>query len=137
MANTDVDRSLLLGRLPGLEAAREKLEEEILNIRSVLWPESHSNARGAQPSAGVKGGGATKKRTSKKVGLSEAGRKRLSDLMKARWAAKRGGAKKRTAKKGRLSEAGRKRLSDLMKARWAARGGATKKRMARKRTRAS
>ena len=128
MANTDVDRSLLLGRLPGLEAALEKLEEEILNIRSVLWPESRSNARGAQPSAGLTGGGATRKRRAKKGRLSEAGRKRLSDLMKARWAAKRGGAKKRTAKKRRLSEAGRKRLSDLMKARWAARKGATARR---------
>ena len=56
--------------------------------------------------------------------LTPAGRRKLSQLMKARWAARRkaGGAKKAPAKKkGTLTLAGRKRLSELMKARWAAR----------------
>jgi hypothetical protein len=56
--------------------------------------------------------------------LTPAGRRRLSLLMKARWAARRkaGGAQKAsTQKKGTLTPAGRKRLSELMKARWAAR----------------
>jgi len=56
--------------------------------------------------------------------LTAAGRRKLSQLMKARWAARRkaGGAKKASAKKkGTLTAAGRRKLSELMKARWAAR----------------
>ena len=56
--------------------------------------------------------------------LTPAGRRKLSQLMKARWAARRkaGGTKKASKRKrGALTPAGRKRLSELMKARWAAR----------------
>jgi hypothetical protein len=56
--------------------------------------------------------------------LTPAGRRRLSELMKARWAARRkAGGKQKTSKrkKGALTPAGRRRLSELMKARWAAR----------------
>ncbi len=74
--------------------------------------------------ARLKGG--TKPAPSKKKGaLTAAGRRKLSELMKARWAARRkaGGTKKAapSAKKGGLTAAGRRRLSQLMKARWAAR----------------
>jgi hypothetical protein len=76
--------------------------------------------------ARLKGGsGAAKSAPTKKKGaLTPAGRKRLSELMKARWAARRksGGTKApASAKKGGLTAAGRRRLSQLMKARWAAR----------------
>jgi len=60
----------------------------------------------------------------KKGALTAAGRRKLSELMKARWAARRtaGGTKAApSAKKGGLTPAGRRRLSQLMKARWAAR----------------
>ena len=60
----------------------------------------------------------------KKGQLTAAGRRRLSQLMKARWAARRkagGKPKASSRKKGALTPAGRKRLSELMKARWAAR----------------
>jgi len=66
----------------------------------------------------------------KKGALTAAGRRRLSELMKARWAARRkaGGTKKApAAKKGGLTAAGRRRLSQLMKARWAARRKAARK----------
>jgi hypothetical protein len=56
--------------------------------------------------------------------LTPAGRRKLSQLMKARWAARRkagGKQKASTRKQGALTPAGRKRLSELMKARWAAR----------------
>jgi hypothetical protein len=60
----------------------------------------------------------------KKGKLTPVGRRRLSQLMKARWAARRKAAGTKTApapKKGGLTPAGRRRLSQLMKARWAAR----------------
>ena len=73
--------------------------------------------------ARLKGG--TKPAPAKKKGaLTAAGRRKLSQLMKARWAARRktaGTKKAPSAKKGGLTPAGRRRLSQLMKARWAAR----------------
>jgi len=73
--------------------------------------------------ARLKGG--TKPAPAKKKGaLTAAGRRKLSELMKARWAARRKSAGTKaapSAKKGGLTPAGRKRLSQLMKARWAAR----------------
>jgi hypothetical protein len=79
--------------------------------------------------ARLKGG--TKPAPAKKKGaLTAAGRRKLSELMKARWAARRkaGGAKAApSAKKGGLTPAGRRRLSQLMKARWAARRKAARR----------
>jgi len=75
-------------------------------------------------------GGAKPAPTKKKGALTAAGRRKLSELMKARWAARRksGGTKApASAKKGGLTAAGRKRLSQLMKARWAARRKASKR----------
>jgi hypothetical protein len=69
-------------------------------------------------------GGTKPTPTKKKGALTAAGRRKLSELMKARWAARRkaGGTKAApSAKKGGLTPAGRRRLSQLMKARWAAR----------------
>jgi hypothetical protein len=75
--------------------------------------------------------GGTKPAPAKKKGaLTAAGRRKLSELMKARWAARRkaGGTKAApSAKKGGLTPAGRRRLSQLMKARWAARRKAARK----------
>src|ERR1043166_9723783 len=80
-----------------------------------------------------RGGATTATPSRKKRGhLTAAGRRKLSQLMKARWAARRkaAGAQKQTSakKKGALTPAGRKRLSELMKARWAARRKAGAKR---------
>jgi hypothetical protein len=74
--------------------------------------------------ARIKAGKKTAAPKKKKGGLTPAGRRKLSQLMKARWAARRKAAGTRTTstrKRGALTPAGRKRLSELMKARWAAR----------------
>jgi hypothetical protein len=79
--------------------------------------------------ARLRGGATTATPARKKGQLTPAGRRKLSLLMKARWAARRKGAGKKAAparKKGALTPAGRKRLSELMKARWAARRRASK-----------
>jgi Spy/CpxP family protein refolding chaperone len=63
----------------------------------------------------------------RKGGLTPAARRRLSQLMKARWAARRkvaGTKTARVAKKAALTPAGRRKLSQLMKARWARRKAA-------------
>src|SRR5215469_2159060 len=70
-------------------------------------------------------GGAKPAPSKKKGVLTAAGRRKLPELMKARWAARRkasGTKATPSAKKGGgLTPAGRRRLSQLMKARWAAR----------------
>ena len=81
--------------------------------------------RGTTTPAPAKGRGTTTPAPAKGRGqLTPAGRRKLSQLMKARWAARRKAGGKQTVstrKKGVLTPAGRKRLSELMKARWAAR----------------
>ena len=72
--------------------------------------------------------GATRKisaPTRRGKGLTAAGRKRLSEAMKRRWAERRikGAAPKASAptRRGGLTPAGRKKLSEAMKRRWAER----------------
>jgi hypothetical protein len=72
----------------------------------------------------LKGGAkqSTVRRSAKRPRLSAAGRRKLSQAMKARWAAMRrmhggGGGGKRARKK--MTAAGRRKLSQAMKARWA------------------
>src|SRR5437762_2511330 len=83
-----------------------------------------AKARGAR----TRSRGATAS-TKRKGQLTPAGRRKLSQLMKARWAARRRAAGKKTVsskKRGTLTPAGRRKLSELMKARWAARRKAAK-----------
>jgi hypothetical protein len=89
---------------------------------------------GTREAAGKRGVSASEGTTSKRKkrgGMTPAGRKRLSMLMKKRWAERRvkktyvkaaavakGNRKKR---RGGLTAAGRKKLSEAMKMRWAER----------------
>jgi hypothetical protein len=77
-------------------------------------------------------GSGRKSRTPKSSGgLTPAGRRKLSEAMKRRWAQRRGGKAPAKAtppaiaagpkKRGGITAAGRKKLSEAMKARWAAR----------------
>jgi hypothetical protein len=65
----------------------------------------------------------------RKRGLTPAGRRRLSVLMKARWAARRKAAAKPAAKpaRRRMSAAARRKIAAAQKARWAARKKAAAK----------
>jgi hypothetical protein len=63
--------------------------------------------------------------------MTPEGRKRLSEALKARWAAKKAGsavpatAPAKTKRRGGMTPAGRKRLSEALKARWAAKRAAS------------
>jgi hypothetical protein len=80
---------------------------------------------GRPPGSGAKNSG-----PKRGGGLTSAGRRKLSESMKRRWAQRRGGkvAPKATPpaisagpkKRGGITAAGRKKLSEAMKARWAA-----------------
>ena len=80
------------------------------------------------------GSAAAEKVQTKGRGLSQAGRRKLSEAMKRRWAQRSGAtsASKSTAKvagatapkkSGGISAAGRKKLSEAMKKRWAEKKG--------------
>ena len=78
---------------------------------------------GAATATPVPAAKAARKQTRKR-GLTPAGRRRLSAMMKARWAARRKQVAKPASKKTRgrrtMSAAARKRISEATKKRWAA-----------------
>ena len=121
---TDNKRILELA-LKGLEAERQRIDDEMSEIHRQLGGRTTSAASAApqaqRSSQGQTGGS-----------LTPAGRRKLSELMRRRWAAKRkagGGsaasasqssqAAKKSSSGGNLTAAGRKKLSDLMRRRWA------------------
>ena len=73
-----INKRLLELALKGLEVEKQRIDLEIASIQHQLRMESP--ARTAVPRE--------KKNLKKKSTLSAAGRKRLSDVMKARWASK-------------------------------------------------
>lgn len=119
-----LDRSTLEAALSGLEARRTQLEEHIRKLRAML----RSGARGSQAesvgSEDSETAGAQTGRGRRKRRLSAAGRKRIADAARARWAARRGEGTQSAAaparKKRGISAAGRRRLAEAMRQRWAA-----------------
>jgi len=71
------DVSLLSAALAGLEARRQKIEEQIAHVRSLL-----GKRRGRPPGSGLAKAGGKRR-------LSAAARKRIADAQKRRWAAYR------------------------------------------------
>jgi hypothetical protein len=70
------------------------------------------------------------RKAKRKGGMTPEGRRRLSEALKARWAAKRVGpdapaAPARAKRKGGMTPEGRKRLSEALKKRWAAKRAAS------------
>ena len=78
--------------LSQLEAERDRIQDAISALKSLN--SSSSNSAVGKSSARSAG------RAGRRRGMSAAGRKRISDMMKARWAAHR-----KKAKKGRLAAA--------------------------------
>lgn len=100
--------------LTALRAERDRLNQAIAALESL-------------DSAGstiVRQAGTTAAKQSRKGGLTAAGRRRLSAMMKARWAARRKTsarpATKQTRGRRRMSAAGRRKIAEAQRARWAA-----------------
>src|SRR5262245_9333195 len=102
--------------LIGLETQRQRVDDEIAEIRSQL------NERTPTADGAIRGGGPAKKKTAE-------ARRRISEGMKRRYAAISQAVPEqpRQSHAGGLTTAGRKKLSALMKARWAAKRHAAKK----------
>jgi hypothetical protein len=118
------NRRLLELALKGLEAERQRIDDEMSDIHRQLGGQATAAAASrGRPQSAAQGRGQTGSN------LTPAGRRKLSELMRRRWAAKRkagstgsqtGQAAKKQQTTGNLTPAGRKKLSDLMRRRWAA-----------------
>jgi hypothetical protein len=99
MPYVNIDTSILQAALEGLERRREQLEEQIRSVRSLIDGARLGRAR--KPESDANGQMAEPRPARKKRGISAAGRKRLAELMRERWAAKRTAAQAKPARKSK------------------------------------
>jgi hypothetical protein len=112
---TKLDNEILAAAIEGFEAQKKHIDTQIAEIRQKL------GGGGAEPAA-TPGPGRKRRK------MSAAGRKRIAEAQRKRWAASRkeSAAPAKAAKteapkpKRRLSAAGRKRIIEATKKRWAA-----------------
>ena len=109
-----------------LEQQRTGIERALAALREIEGPGAVAPA--AAPAA-VPASGRLRKAT-RKGGMTPEGRRRLSEALKARWAAKKAGpsvpaaAPAKAKRKGGMTPEGRKRLSEALRKRWAAKRAA-------------
>jgi hypothetical protein len=107
-----------------LEQQRIGIERALAALREIEGPglETMAPATAAAPRG--------RRKAKRKGGMTPEGRRRLSEALKARWAAKKAGpaapaAPARAKRKGGMTPEGRKRLSEALKKRWAAKRAAS------------
>jgi hypothetical protein len=100
-----LDNDTLAAAIDGFEAQKKRIDERIAEIRERLTGGRAEPA--AKPEAGRK--------------VSAAGRKRMAEAQRKRWAAKKqaSAAPEAQKPKRKMSAAGRKRISEASKRRWA------------------
>jgi len=110
---TKLDNDILAAAIEGFEAQKKRLDAQIAEIRRLM------TGGHAEPAATAEPGRKRRK-------VSAAGRKRMAEAQRKRWAAKKqSGAAPKAAKpeaqkpKRKMSAAGRKRISEATKKRWA------------------
>jgi hypothetical protein len=99
-----LDTAILEAALEGLELQRQRLEAQIAQVRRLMTP------RGGPAAAPAPKG----KRT-----ISAAGRQRIAEAQRQRWAAIKQAKTAPAPKKRRLSAEGRKNIIEATKRRWA------------------
>ena len=109
----------------GLKEVIKRLEQQRTAIERALTALREVDGTGAEasPETGVAPVAAKRGRKAKrKGGMTPEGRKRLSEALKKRWAAKRAGSAVKSAakRKGGITAEGRARLSEALRKRWAA-----------------
>jgi hypothetical protein len=107
----------------------KKLEQQRIGIERALAALREIEGPAASVPATAPGPGRPRK-ARRKGGMTPEGRRRLSEALKARWAAKKAGsgvsasAPTKAKRKGGMTPEGRKRLSDALRKRWAAKRAA-------------
>jgi len=115
-----------------------KLEQQRAGIERALAALREIEGTGGETAAATSAAApaeATRKRGRPKGGMTPEGRRRLSEALKARWAAKKAGTPGaavgpgKATRKGGMTPEGRRRLSEALRKRWAAKraGSAVKK----------
>ena len=104
-----------------LEQQRIGIERALAALRDIEGPGLEATAPAA--AAAPRG----RRKAKRKGGMTPEGRKKLSEALKARWAAKKAGstAPAKAKRKGGMTAEGRKRLSEALKQRWAAKRAAS------------
>jgi hypothetical protein len=114
--------------IKGLEKQKTAIERALAALREVDGATAESVPATVATAAPARRG-----RPRRKGGMTPEGRKRLSEALKKRWAAKRAGSqvkpvvKTKAKKKGGMTPEGRKRLSEALKKRWAAKRATARK----------
>jgi hypothetical protein len=111
---TKLDNDILAAAIEGFEAQKKRLDAQIAEIRQQMTGGSARAAAAPEPGR-------------KRRKMSAAGRKRIAEAQRKRWAdvKKQSGAAPKAAKpeaqkpKRKLSAAGRKRIIEATKKRWA------------------
>ena len=80
-------KEILEAALQGLEAQKEKLDEQIAEVRRLIGRGGSSSSGGGRPSRSRSNGGGGAAATTKKRTLSPEARKRIAAAQKKRWAA--------------------------------------------------
>src|SRR4051812_27317304 len=124
-----------------LEEQRAGIDRALAALREIEGTGTDS-ARATPASPSAAGAAAGGRRAKRKGGMTAEGRRRLSEALRARWAAKKAGTPaasgsapaagpSKAKRKGGMTAEGRKRLSEALRKRWAAKraaaGTATKK----------
>jgi hypothetical protein len=107
-----------------------KLEQQRAGIERALAALREIEGTPATPPSANEGASGGTRRGRRKSRMTPEGRRRLSEALKARWAAKRAGttaAPVKAKRKGGMTPEGRRRLSEALKKRWAAKRAAAKR----------
>jgi hypothetical protein len=108
----------------------KKLEQQRTGIERALAALREIEGTATVPAAAAPAPGRTRK-ARRKGGMTPEGRRRLSEALKARWAAKKAGssvsaaAPAKAKRKGGMTPEGRRRLSEALRKRWAAKRAAS------------
>ena len=123
----------------GLTDVIRRLEEQRAGIDRALAALREVEGIAGDSGSGAGSGHGRGKQGARKGGMTPEGRRRLSEALKARWAARRAGSsapagRSKAKRKGGLTAEGRKRLSESLKKRWAVKrsAAAAAKKAARK-----
>ncbi len=84
IVNSIRNHSLLTAALEGLELQKQRIDEQIQEVRSLLGKTTGRRGRPPASSTGSTNGGSATKRTAGR--LSDAARKRIAAAQKRRWA---------------------------------------------------
>jgi len=119
-------RDIIVAAIDGFEAQKQRIDEQIDELRAMLTPTSNGSA----PNTG---------RPKRRRKMSLAGRRAIAEAQRKRWAAKRAtttGSKAPKRAKRKLSPEGRAAIVAALKKRWAAKTDEadTSKKASRKKT---